>query len=270
MVKVRVDMTGWKMWEHGIPDSKLTVVQQIEDYVNPHGKHFARWLCECNCELHKRVEVVGADLRNGHVKSCGCLQKDMVATKLRKTNTYSEMLIDQYGYYYIGYTTNTNQPFYIDAEDYNKIKGHCWCESTSNGVTKVVSRVGEKTLSLHQFLGFGYYDHIDRNELNNRRYNLRQCTYSQNSMNRGLQSNNTSGITGVTWDKKKFKWKAQIKINRKQINIGLFVNKEDAVRARLQAETKYFKEFAPQQHLFSQYGIEYNPEGKIKGGDSNE
>lgn len=175
--------------------------------------------------------------------------------RLHKINTYSEMLIDQHGYYYIGYTTNTNQPFYIDAEDYNKVKDHCWCEVESNGVTKVVSRFGKKVLSLHQFLGFGYYDHIDRNELNNRHYNFRPCTYSQNSMNRGLQSNNTSGITGVTWDKQHLKWKAQIKIDRKQINIGLFSDKEDAIRARLQAEVKYFGDFAPQNHLFEQYKI---------------
>lgn len=269
MVKVKVDMTGWKMWEHGVPDSKLTVIQQIEDYVNPQGKHFARWLCECNCEKHKQIEAIGADIRNGHTKSCGCLQ-DIASTKLHKTNVYSKMLTDQYGCYYIGYTTNTNQPFYIDAEDYNKVKDYCWCESTSNGVTKVVSRFGKRVLSLHQFLGFSYYDHIDRNELNNRHYNLRKCTYSQNSMNRGLQSNNTSGITGVTWDKRQFKWKAQIKIDHKQINIGLFFNKDDAIRARLRAEVKYFGEFAPQHHLFEQYGIEYKPENKIKGGDTNE
>lgn len=28
MVKVKEDMTGWKMWEHGVPDSKLIVIKQ--------------------------------------------------------------------------------------------------------------------------------------------------------------------------------------------------------------------------------------------------
>lgn len=257
MVNVKIDMTGWNMWEHSVPDSRLTVIKQIEDYVDPHGNHRAQWLCECNCEKHRQIKAVGVDIRNGHTKSCGCLQ-DEASTQLHKTNIYSEMLIDKYGCYYIGYTTNTNQPFYIDAEDYIKVKDHCWCEVASNGVTKLVSRFGKRILSLHQFLGFGYYDHIDRNELNNRHHNLRQCTYSQNSMNRGLQSNNTSGITGVTWDKRQLKWKAQIKVNRKQINIGFFSNKEDAIRARLEAESRYFGEFAPQRHLFVQYKINMN------------
>ena len=32
-------------------------------------------------------------------------------------------------------------------------------------------------------------------------------------------------------------------------------NKEDAIKTRLIAEKKLYKEFAPQQHLFDQYGI---------------
>ena len=32
-------------------------------------------------------------------------------------------------------------------------------------------------------------------------------------------------------------------------------NQEDAIKARLKAELKYFGEFAPQKHLFKQYGI---------------
>ena len=38
MVRVREDMTGWKMWEHGVPDSRLTVLKQAEDYVDSRGK----------------------------------------------------------------------------------------------------------------------------------------------------------------------------------------------------------------------------------------
>ena len=44
MVKVKEDMTGWKMWEHGVPDSRLTVIKQVEDYVTPKGQHHSQWL----------------------------------------------------------------------------------------------------------------------------------------------------------------------------------------------------------------------------------
>lgn len=72
MVKVKEDMTGWKMWEHGISDSKITVIKQVEDYISPQGKHRAQWLCECNCSKHTIFVALGNGIRTGHVKSCGC------------------------------------------------------------------------------------------------------------------------------------------------------------------------------------------------------
>lgn len=33
MVKVKEDMTGWIMSEHGVPDSKIKVIKQTEDYI---------------------------------------------------------------------------------------------------------------------------------------------------------------------------------------------------------------------------------------------
>ena len=66
---------------------------------------------------------------------------------------------------------------------------------------------------------------------------------------------NTSGITGVSWKKQRNKWKAYINVNRKQIHLGYFTEKDDAVRARLRGEIVHFKERAPQRHLFNEYGI---------------
>lgn len=53
--------------------------------------------------------------------------------------------------------------------------------------------------------------------------------------------NNTSGIKGVTWDKRKKKWKAQICLKRTQYNLGTYDNIEDAAKARKEAEEKLFK-----------------------------
>jgi hypothetical protein len=33
------------------------------------------WLCKCSCGAEK--EVVGRFLRKGHIKSCGCLKREM-------------------------------------------------------------------------------------------------------------------------------------------------------------------------------------------------
>ena len=51
---------------------------------------------------------------------------------------------------------------------------------------------------------------------------------------------------------------ARIVLNKKDIYLGRYSNKEDAIKARLEAEIKYFGEFAPQRHLFEQYGININ------------
>jgi len=65
--------------------------------------------------------------------------------------------------------------------------------------------------------------------------NCRWVTARQNMLNRRrLMSNNTSGFEGVCFDKKYNKWKARISIKGKRKNLGLFINKQDAVNARNQ------------------------------------
>lgn len=112
MVKVREDMTGWKMWEHGVPDSRLTVIKQVEDYISPKGYTKSQWLCECNCEEHNQVIVEGTNLKNGNTLSCGCLRHEQLIERLKKDNEWLDgTFTDEYGEYMIGLTSNTNKNF---------------------------------------------------------------------------------------------------------------------------------------------------------------
>ena len=77
-----------------------------------------------------------------------------------------------------------------------------------------------------------------------RKCNLRIVTRSQNGMNRGVQSNNKTGVTGVTFYEPYDKWNSQIVLNGKHINLGYFSDFEDAVKARKEAEEKYFREYS--------------------------
>jgi hypothetical protein len=71
-----------------------------------------------------------------------------------------------------------------------------------------------------------------------------------------MQSNNTSGFIGVSWDKSHNLWQVNIRVNKKLIKIGRYKDIEDAKVARLKAELKYFgNEIAPQRHLFKEYNI---------------
>ena len=83
------------------------------------------------------------------------------------------------------------------------------------------------------------------NTLNdNRKSNLRVATFEENSYNTTLRSNNTSGVTGVNWEKRRNKWQAYITVNKKRIYLGLFDNIEDAIRVRKEAESKFFGEYS--------------------------
>ena len=63
-------------------------------------------------------------------------------------------------------------------------------------------------------------------------------------MNKGIRSNNSSGVTGVGWSKKNNKWRARITLNNKEYHLGYFDDKNDAIKARKEAENKYFGEFS--------------------------
>jgi hypothetical protein len=87
-------------------------------------------------------------------------------------------------------------------------------------------------------------DHINGNTLDNRKNNLRICTNRENISNRTkLGTNNTSGILGVRFDNRRNKWYADIQYKGKCIFLGYFNIKEDAIKARIDAEKLYFKEF---------------------------
>lgn len=87
-------------------------------------------------------------------------------------------------------------------------------------------------------------DHDDLNKLNNKFENLRDATMSQNRANKAAQKNNTSGIKGVSWYKKNKKWIASIRLNRRQIYIGLFQTIDEAAAAYAKAASELFGEFA--------------------------
>lgn len=90
----------------------------------------------------------------------------------------------------------------------------------------------------------GTIDHINRNRSDNRLCNLREATYTENNHNKSISKNNTSGCPGVYWSERDGKHRVQITIQRKNIYIGSFKCKEEAIAARKAAESKYYSTFA--------------------------
>lgn len=82
-------------------------------------------------------------------------------------------------------------------------------------------------------------DHDNGNRQNNRLNNLFDVTGPQNQRNMKKPVNNTSGTIGVTWDKSKQRWAAKIKAAGRTINLGRFVDINDAIQCRKAAEVHY-------------------------------
>lgn len=137
----------------------------------------------------------------------------------------SGIAYDLNGAYGVGYT-HKGEKFLFDKEDFDKIAGYRWCLD-KNGYVVAFARESRcrKIIRLHHVI-MGkpprgrQVDHIRSTEecpdrkADNRKENLRFVTPAQNSRNRGLNSNNTSGHTGVCLTRDK-RWRAQIRKNGK-------------------------------------------------------
>lgn len=135
----------------------------------------------------------------------------------------------------------------IDDDTFLKIKelGGKWCISPRRyGIYFQKRFPGGKLVELHRWI-MGEpsgicVDHINGNTLDNRRENLRAVKNSTNIRNGKVRTNSTSGVTGVRYRTDRGKWEARIRVNYKILVLGQFATKGDAVKARKQAEKKYF------------------------------
>jgi hypothetical protein len=82
-------------------------------------------------------------------------------------------------------------------------------------------------------------DHINHDRTDNRISNLREVVPQENLRNQKLSAANTSGVTGVAWDKAKRKWMAQVKVDYRNVHLGRYDDWFDAVCARKSANNRF-------------------------------
>lgn len=134
-----------------------------------------------------------------------------------------------------------------------------------DGTGYVRGRYEGKPQHLHRIIGTRLLgcdpehvtDHRFGNKLDNRRGELRVCLQKENARNTPMKKNNTSGVVGVSWDRTRQKWLANIKVDGKFINLGWHALKDNAAAARRAAEERYFGEFVyrgPSEPLQAQQG----------------
>lgn len=253
-----IDMTGKTF-------GRLKVLKRVEN--TKEGR--AQWLCECSCSEHKQVIVQGKYLRNGDTQSCGCLQKERAVAASKKVckkpfNRYEEIeyegercakIFDDNGNYCI-----------INIEDIPLVNFTYWYKDNQGYFRNDIRSHNKRAaIMMHRvILGLAQDDkrngdHVNRKRFDNTRKNLRICTQAENVRNRSTNKNNTSGFIGLTWMERLQKYQVNIRLNGKSIYIGVYASKEEAIKARLKAEAKYFGEFAPNKDLFKQYNINIQP-----------
>mgnify|MGYP005767621391 CR=1 FL=1 len=204
-----------------------------------HNKTTNMYLCEKHCkQIYAYGKITNSSSYNQNDKNEIRIYEDFAILVLK--NKYGKIVGESI----------------IDIDDVDIISQHKWSLGNHGYVT---SGAGKNQILLHRLLSHApndvYVDHINRNKLDNRKSNYRFCTNQENNRNKGLFSHNTSGITGVTWNKERNKWQAQIVVNNQNINLGRFLSFDEAVKARLQAEEKYFKDFMPQNRSGLYEGI---------------
>lgn len=221
------DLSGQKF-------NRLTAIRIVEK----RGKNY---YYECVCDCGNTTLVRAGQLTSGGTKSCGCLQREKVSgEKSKKRNEYR---IED-GVVYVK-LTNSDEEFICDESDWHAMLKYTWFKDAYGYPCTNASNGNSRTIKFHLMLlgtkeGL-VVDHINRNKLDNRRENLRFVTQHVNSINKGMNKNNTSGYTGVKFIKGTKQWSASIMFNYKYIYLGRYATKEEAIEARKRGEEKYFQ-----------------------------
>jgi hypothetical protein len=146
---------------------------------------------------------------------------------------------------------------YFDFEKYDEISKYKW-HSDRQGYIIRKDILTKKRITMHrQILNLlddknVIVDHINMNKSDNRLSNLRVADDSKNEMNKGIRSNNTSGVKGISFDKSRNKWWGEILRQDKGKIRKRFESFDDAVIFRIKNEAE----------LFKQYSNNYNPQTK--------
>ena len=198
----------------------------LEEAPQPEGykskdRRFAKFLCECGKEIV-------ADYQNwkyGRQKSCGCIRSESKVIHGYYKN-YKKVMVS--------YKSMMSRCYYENDARYSDYGGR--------GI-----KVCDRWLSVDNFFEDmldTYKDGLtlDRKDCNGDycKENCQWADRSWQSYNQRMSSNNTSGKTGVYWNKRKNLWETKISVNKEQIFLGYFGNYCDAVKAREEAELKYY------------------------------
>ena len=144
----------------------------------------------------------------------------------------------------------------VDDEDYERLNQFKWYARWNNqrfyACRKIKTSNGQKIEHMHRVIAITPHgldtDHKNGDSLDNQKDNLRWASRAQNMQNQKYPArNNKLGIKGVSLKCRKFE--AKIKLNGKNIRLGLFTVLGDADSAYREAEDKHYGVFSRNSKL---------------------
>ena len=155
----------------------------------------------------------------------------------------------------------------VDDDDYERVSAHKWTLHDNYGrgfyartnIRRATVERKYSSLMLHRFIANAkpgeVIDHINRNGLDNRKENLRIATRSTNAANSKHRCDrSTSPYRGAY--KAQNRYKAQIRVNGKLLQLGSYICPKEAALAYDYAAKHFFGAFAT---LNNAQGESYEP-----------
>lgn len=205
-----------------VPINKLDLTNQKFGHltaIKDTGKRYkGLTILLCRCDCGNMCEVTSNHLRTGHTISCGCKKSNRHDLAGKR---FGRLVVKEY----VG-----------QKNGYTMWKCICDCGNTivtsahalKNGRTRSCGCLNTETRSKTAYDHFGFVDGTSLVNISDKRK---------------LNKNNSSGIRGVTFDRRHNKWVAQITFQRKNHYLGRYSTKEEAIEGRKSGEDKYYGKY---------------------------
>lgn len=211
--------------------TRLLVVDVADPYISPKGVKSNRWKCLCDCGNF--IDLRSCALTTQNNRSCGCLLDE---SRKRGNPIHGCKGHPLWEIYYAMVRRCSNEKDSNFPQYGGRGISVCdeWIQPAPVGFEKFIEDMGERPDNSN-------LDRIDPDK-GYSKDNCRWVDKALSSFNTRKKVSNTSGRTGVNWIKRLSKWRAVISLEGKSVHLGVFVNFEDAVKAREEAELLYFGE----------------------------
>ena len=193
---------------------KLTVIEQVGSSPDGH----TRWLCKCDCGGTHIAFT--SNLTRGRTTNCGCKKSpDLTGQVFGKLTILGR----------------SDKRYISGSRTYPMWECQCECGIITQRTTAWLKNSGNCMCK----------DCASKNSVDHAREKAGFVGGTQLTRIKVKteKSNNLSGVRGVYFDQKRGVYQARIRFQKKLYNLGTYTNLDDAVKARRQAEEKYFEGF---------------------------